>query len=268
MVADRTAQRRLDQEQWRAQRLESLGILAAGITHEISNPLTFLRANLAHASKTLAQADQRPSVRRPHSGASSWSYAALLGESLEGVERIAAIVEATRRLAQPPRASGEAVDVDRAVRDAIRLAALYRPDGVDVEHRRGSAVPGVCDARRGAGAGRAEPAAQRQAVSLRAGPRRAASSSRRPARRRRALGDWAEIRVEDSGPGIPEEVRERVFDPFFTTRAPSEGMGLGLSISHRIVHAHGGTIEVGRASSLGGACFVVRLPAAPEPPLA
>ena len=264
VVADRTAQRRLDQEQWRAQRLESLGILAAGITHEVSNPLTFLRANLAHASKTLAQADQRPSSDGFID--ELVELRALLGESLEGVERIAAIVEATRRLAQPPRASGEAVDVDRAVRDAIRLAALYRPDGVAVEHHRGSAVPGVLmpdgelaqvvlnlllNAKQCLSGG--------SAGSILVETARAATAG---------AGDWAEIRVEDSGPGIPEEVRERVFDPFFTTRAPSEGMGLGLSISHRIVHAHGGTIEVGRASSLGGACFVVRLPAAPEPPLA
>lgn len=63
--------------------------------------------------------------------------------------------------------------------------------------------------------------------------------------------------VEDEGPGVPEELRERVFDPCFTTRA--EGSGLGLSIANQIVLAHRGTLTCQAAPS-GGARFVVRLP--------
>ncbi len=73
-------------------------------------------------------------------------------------------------------------------------------------------------------------------------------------------GDWAEIRVNDTGSGIPEEIRSRIFDPFFTTKEVGEGSGQGLAIAHNvIVEKHGGTItcetEVGK-----GTTFIIRLP--------
>jgi two-component system, NtrC family, nitrogen regulation sensor histidine kinase NtrY len=71
-------------------------------------------------------------------------------------------------------------------------------------------------------------------------------------------GDGAAIMVEDDGPGIPEGQRDRVFDPYFTTK--SDGTGLGLAIVKKIVVEHGGTISVGSSERLGGASFVVRLP--------
>jgi len=67
--------------------------------------------------------------------------------------------------------------------------------------------------------------------------------------------------VEDSGPGIPTEVRDRIFTPYFTTKHESGGSGLGLAIVHRIVTDHGGRIAVG-SSPLGGARFLVELPLA------
>jgi signal transduction histidine kinase len=77
-------------------------------------------------------------------------------------------------------------------------------------------------------------------------------------------GDWAEIRIRDSGTGIPKEVQSRIFDPFFTTKDVGKGTGQGLAISHNvIVEKHQGVItfetEPGR-----GTTFLVRLPIAPE----
>ncbi|MFW5920799.1 MAG: sensor histidine kinase, partial [Polyangiales bacterium] len=69
------------------------------------------------------------------------------------------------------------------------------------------------------------------------------------------------VTVGDSGPGIPEGQRERIFEPFWTTRPAGEGTGLGLSIAHQVVQRHGGTIDVG-VSELGGALLTVRLPGA------
>lgn len=74
-------------------------------------------------------------------------------------------------------------------------------------------------------------------------------------------GSAVEVRLRDTGPGIPHEIREKVFDPFFTTKDPGKGTGLGLSISYRIVKEHGGEIEFEDAKG-GGTEFTVRLPAA------
>src|SRR5438034_2219419 len=74
---------------------------------------------------------------------------------------------------------------------------------------------------------------------------------------------WVRLVVEDSGPGVPAEIRGRIFDPFFTTKGPDEGTGLGLAICQRVVTEVGGKLWL-EDSSLGGARFVVELPAAPE----
>ena len=74
-----------------------------------------------------------------------------------------------------------------------------------------------------------------------------------------AVGDGVELSVSDEGPGIAPELRDRVFEPFFTTRA--DGTGLGLAVARQIVEAHGGHIDVGERAG-GGARFTLRLPAA------
>jgi signal transduction histidine kinase len=72
-------------------------------------------------------------------------------------------------------------------------------------------------------------------------------------------GERVELAIEDSGPGIPDELRRRVFEPFFTTKAG--GSGLGLPLVHSIVEQHGGAIALGRGEG-GGARFTITLPSA------
>jgi signal transduction histidine kinase len=79
-----------------------------------------------------------------------------------------------------------------------------------------------------------------------------------------ADGGGVQVRVCDTGPGIPPDVLPRLFEPFFTTKAPGVGTGLGLHISHSVVARHGGRIEA--ESKLGETCFIVTLPAAVPPP--
>lgn len=69
-----------------------------------------------------------------------------------------------------------------------------------------------------------------------------------------------QVRICDTGPGIPEDVQPRLFEPFFTTKAPGVGTGLGLHITHSVVSRHGGRIEVESAASGKGTCFIVTLP--------
>ena len=78
--------------------------------------------------------------------------------------------------------------------------------------------------------------------------------------------DWVYLTVEDSGPGVPDELRERIFNAFFTTKEVGKGTGLGLSVSHQLIRAVGGDLELVRErSSLGGAKFLIRLPRAQDP---
>src|SRR4029079_7187740 len=79
-------------------------------------------------------------------------------------------------------------------------------------------------------------------------------------------GDRVELIVEDNGPGVPSELRDRVFTPYFTTKEGKGGTGLGLAIVHRIVSDHGGRIVVGEAAG-GGARIAVELPLRPGQPL-
>jgi signal transduction histidine kinase len=78
----------------------------------------------------------------------------------------------------------------------------------------------------------------------------------------RHVGDCIELRFVDNGPGLPSEVLDRLFEPFYTTR--KRGIGLGLSISHSIIQQHGGTITASNAPG-GGAVIVLTLPVAPPP---
>jgi signal transduction histidine kinase len=73
--------------------------------------------------------------------------------------------------------------------------------------------------------------------------------------------DSVEIRVTDNGGGIPTDIREKIFQPFFTTKPAGQGTGLGLSLSYDIIKAHGGKI-VAEANNMGGTTFFIRLPAA------
>jgi C4-dicarboxylate-specific signal transduction histidine kinase len=252
-LEDRTLQRRNERLLRERQKLESVGILAAGVAHEINNPLAFVRANLAHL-RTLAER-----VEKLAGGDSAGPDADLLElgtvveESLEGVVRIARIVNDMLRFSRMPEDAAEPVDVNDVIRTALRLAAFDRSSAVAVEQRLAEGLPPV--------RGSANRLVQvllnlllnaHHALAGRADARVVAESVRE--------GHSVLVQVRDNGPGVPEPHRHRVFDPFFTTRAPGEGTGLGLSIAFDIVREHGGELELGAAPE-GGACFTIRLPA-------
>jgi two-component system sensor histidine kinase HupT/HoxJ len=253
IVSDRSAIDRAEQLARRTQRLEIVGALAGEVALQINDPLTYVRSALIEIERM----GQRVAVERDGADAALAAELADLRdvalETLEGVERIRRIVVNMGALSNQVRGGDTEVDLNEVARSALRAAQLGDENG--------DAPPVILDL----GAlpsvrGNADRLAQvvlnllvnaRQALGRTAGARIHVAT--------RASEAEVELEVRDNGPGIAEDVLDRVFDPFFTTRAPDEGTGLGLAIAFDIAREHGGALEV-RSRPGHGACFVLRLP--------
>jgi PAS domain S-box-containing protein len=255
-LRDRSAQRRSERLLRERQRLESVGILAAGVAHEVNNPLAYVRANLAHLQSMAPQLEKYVQVQDDGAGAELLEIPDLVSESLDGLERIGRVVQGLLRFSRVPDDATRLVDMNEVVEQALRLAALQRGSRVRVERSLAPTLPPVL--------GSADRLVQvlvnlflnaKQALTDQPDGRIVTETS--------VDGGSVLVRVRDEGPGIPEEHRDRIFDPFFTTRPPDQGTGLGLSIAFDIVREHHGTLELD--PSAAGTCFSIRLPAAPEP---
>jgi PAS domain S-box-containing protein len=255
-LTDRSAQRRSERLLRERQKLESVGILAAGVAHEVNNPLAFVRSNLGHVRGQLERLLKRAELDR-NADADLLELPDVFDESIEGLDRITQIVRDMLRFSRIPEEGAEAVDLNDVVREALRLAALDRHHVVRAREDLVGGLPRVMGSpnrlvqvllnlllnAKQALAGRADAVVEVETE---------------------WDGHHVLVRVRDNGPGIPEDQIERIFDPFFTTRDPSEGTGLGLSIAFDIVREHHGKLEVESLHG-HGACFTVRLPAAAPP---
>jgi len=231
-------------------RLAAVGELAAGIAHEINNPMAFVRTNLSQ----LRVAWQELSEFVPEEGKGRELHEEMfeaLDDSIEGVERTTSIVRDVRSFAHGGNGEREAVDVNDLLEHVMRIAAPQLRHRVVVE-RELNRVPPV----RGA-AGELKQVflnlVVNAAQALESGGTIRISS--------RAARGAVEVTVADDGCGIPPEQQERIFDPFFTTKPVGEGTGLGLAISHQILEAHGAEIQVASAPA-EGTTFTVLLPIA------
>jgi signal transduction histidine kinase len=245
-VTDVTERRELQERAISAERMASLGTLAGGIAHEINNPLSYVLSNLRFLSESLAALGPSPGRLAEARD--------VVDETLQGAERIRQIVQDLLAFARPNREM-KPVDLQRVLDLALSLASSeirfrarmvkdYQavPAVFGDEYRLGQvALNLLINAAHAIPAGR--PDRNRIRVSTRTDP-----SGR------------AVLEVEDTGDGIPAEIRSRVFEPFFTTKPVGVGTGLGLSICHGIVTSLGGEITV--ESEVGkGTAFRVLLPA-------
>ena len=235
------------------ERLAAIGEMAAGLAHEIRNPLGAIKG----AAQLLVGPDGKPVELTADS-------AEFLNIIVEEVNRLNNVLSQFLDYARPSRSdpaqAGE-VDVNEVVRKTVQLMENYEASGrVRIDVRLDDLLPPV--------AGDAEQLRQvflnlglnaLQAVEGAPGsPGTLEIVTTRRRRSRLGYGSFAEIRFRDSGVGIPRDKLKNLFIPFFTTKA--RGTGLGLAISQRIVTQHGGTIEV-RSSPGKGSTFSVFLPA-------
>lgn len=226
----------------RSEKLASVGRLAAGLAHEVGNPLA---AILGYVETLLTDAPDRPIDPRLRQE--------ILRRIGSETERIHRIVTELLDYSRPHHDVIEPVDVREAVEAAMSLVrAQARAKAFDMELRLPDTLP------------KAHAAGDRlvqvflnlllNAVDATEGKGKVTIDGQ--TRNGRVV-----ITVSDNGPGIPREARDKVFDPFYTTKDPGKGTGLGLAVSLGILEGFGGTIRL--APSEHGACFEVELPGAP-----
>ncbi|MAG32599.1 MAG: hypothetical protein CL908_17075 [Deltaproteobacteria bacterium] len=230
----------------RVDRLGTLGTLAAGLAHEINNPLVSLNTFLSLAPE-----------KRKTDDPSFWGeyHELACGE----LERIRGLVESMSRLGRggpKPSLTREAVCVSEVIQQVVRL--LHRETeraGVTIQLDVVEDLPRIEVVRDQIHQVVLNLSLNAIQASCSGGSIAISVDSDGPAEEPCGI----RIRFRDAGDGISEENLERIFDPFFTTKDPDKGTGLGLMISHQIIADHGGSIEV-ESTPGDGATFHVRLP--------
>jgi signal transduction histidine kinase len=246
-VVIEAAQRRLYQQD----KLASVGQLAAGVAHEINNPIGFVKSNLSTARRYLDVLEQALTQQAADGDARDTleDFRALLRESLDGIARVARIVADLKGFSHVDGSEETPADINEGVRSALNVAASAVTNRADVETAF-APLPLL----------RCRPGLLNQ-VFLNLIVNAAQAMDRRGIIRigTALVGDAIHVTVSDTGSGIPPDVLPRIFDPFFTTKDVGQGTGLGLTVSHDIVTAHGGAIEVAGEAGVG-TTFTVILP--------
>jgi hypothetical protein len=223
----------------RADRFAAVGELATGLAHEIKNPLAGLSGALELLAEDLARSPRQAEV---------------VGEMRHQVARLTHTMESLLDFARPAKARLRAADINETIDKVLFLVG---------QQRKAAPVEIRPELERGAPAVLADPAQLEQVfLNICLNACQAMEAGGTLAVRTFAEEDRVTVEVEDSGPGIPAEVRAHIFKPFFTTK--TEGNGLGLAISARIVADHGGHIGY-RCPPGGGTVFTVTLKQASQP---
>jgi signal transduction histidine kinase len=237
---DRTEELRAQRELITREKLATIGEIASGVAHEVNNPLTAIRMEAELLGGAQKDAETEAAAR------------AIVRE----VDRAALIVRSLLKLTRRTDSTPVPVQLNDLLRDVAEIRRrVLRSEGVDVETALDPTTPAVL------GLGQE----LMQVVFNLVSNAEHAVRNLSPAVIRlstQAREGWARLAVEDSGPGVPPDIRHRIFDPFYSTKRPAEGSGLGLAICQRAVSELGGRIWL-TDSELGGARFVVELPAAP-----
>jgi PAS domain S-box-containing protein len=296
LTRDVSEQRRIENEQrmmeiqWRqAQKLEGIGRLAAGIAHEINTPMQYvgdntrfledsykaigevlqsyeelLKAAKDHAITPELVARAEKLVSTSDLGYLESQIPAAIQETLEGVDRVSKIVRAMKEFSHPGGKEKVAADLNKAIESTLTVA---RNEWKYVAETRLELDPDlplvpcfvgefnqcilnlVVNAAHAIGDVVKKNSETKGVITVRT----------------RREGDWVEVRVSDTGTGIPESARHRIFEPFFTTKGVGQGTGQGLSMVYNsIVKRHGGTANF-ETETGKGTTFILRLPVTPPP---
>ncbi|ADO74401.1 sensor histidine kinase [Stigmatella aurantiaca] len=235
-------ERALEQE-----KLASLGKMAAGVAHEINNPMSYVTSNVNWLLRDLRKVPQLPRSLQEY-------VDDVLPATLDGIRRVNAIVMDLRRFARGDSEAFTEFDFDAELQSALRIAQG------ELSH-----CQVETDLQKiGTFVGRPQQITQ-VLVQLFVNAGHAVTDTGRVLISSRREGDMARVDVRDTGVGMSSETMKRLFEPFFTTKPPGKGMGLGLAAAHGIVTSHGGRIEV-ESELQKGARFTLFLPCCPPSP--
>jgi len=288
LLSDITERRVLESQLRQAQKLESIGQLAAGIAHEINTPLQYVSDNTRFVQDgcrelTAMMGKYRELLEANRHGDLSpqlmdeveamieesdieylmTEIPQAIEQSLEGAGQVTKIVRSIKEFAHPGVAEKQAADLNKAIESTITVARNEWKYVAEMTTDFDSHLPLVpcllgefnqvvlnliINASHAIGDVVGDGAKGKGQITI---------STRHDEK-------WAEIRVSDTGSGIPDGIRTRIFDPFFTTKAVGKGTGQGLAISHHVVvEKHGGQIAF--ESQVGqGTTFIIRLPLAEQ----
>lgn len=266
-----------------AQKLESVGQLAAGIAHEINTPIQYVGDNLRFIQESFQQLFRlfkeyeklltaaREGVLTPEMAKvadeairkADFAYLSLevptaLEQSLDGVQRVANIVRAMKEFSHPGAKEKTPVDLNHAIQTTVTVARNEWKYVADVEYDLAPNMPMVqClpDEFNQVVLNLLVNAAQAigEIVKKTGGKGLIRISTR-------SDDTWAEVRISDTGGGIPAEIQHRIFEPFFTTKEVGKGTGQGLAIARAsVINKHGGEIQF-ESTPGQGSTFIVRLP--------
>jgi PAS domain S-box-containing protein len=282
ILHDVTARVQLEGQLARAHKLEAVGRLAAGVAHEINTPIHYVGENVHFLVQSFAclgtllgdvaqlvdeagDGGVPATVLRQLLADAEVDYLRAeipqaLRQSLDGIDRVTDIVHSMKELANPAQ-DLVITDVNPVVRSAVTMAAAQCRGVAEVQLDLAPDLPGIpC-----------VPGGLNQAlVSMLVNAAEAITAARFAGGARRGTirvstcrsGDGVEIVVADDGAGMPDHVRERVFDPFYTTKPEGQGTGQGLAVAHSLVQRLGGEIRV-ESEPGRGATFTIRLPGGP-----
>ena len=284
VVQDVTDRKRLELDLRHSQRLEAVGRLAAGIAHEINTPIQFVGDNLHFVQDCFAnrqtvmgeytcQLEQAVLAgEAPRAVLESWEKAQeaadieyldmevpkALGQSLAGVQRIATIVRAMKAFAHPGQEEKAAADLNKALADTLTVARNELKYVADVETDFGDLPPVVCHL---ADLNQVFLNLLINAAHAIGTVMQQTGVKGRIRVQTRTDGDQVTVSISDTGCGIPEAIRSRVFERFFTTKEVGRGTGQGLALARTIVvEKHGGSIAF-EPNLPRGTTFVVSVPA-------
>ncbi|HEU4724394.1 MAG TPA: ATP-binding protein [Candidatus Eisenbacteria bacterium] len=237
---------RLESQLSHSERLASLGILAAGVAHEINNPLASVLVAVESVQRRLVAGSEVEGACTPDP-----EILELLEVMERETRRCRDISDKLTLLAQPPTGPSAWVDLNHSVRDTLTLLRYaMKRQGVDVEESLAPGLPAVWARESGL---------RSVCMNLMLNAVQAMPGGGMLSVRTSVCDLGVVLEVADSGAGIAPEHIDRIWDPFFTTKPPGSGTGLGLSITQRIVSRHAGRITAENRAE-GGARFTVELP--------